>query len=69
MLADADRLETLERERARAMAAELHARQEYTEIMQRPGHDDADARAALFRLWHAQGRQRELTAELESLHH
>lgn len=69
MLADADRIETLERERARVMAEELHAQQEYTEIMQRPDHDDAVARAALYRLWHAQGRQRELIAELESLHH
>lgn len=69
MLADADRIATLERERARAMSAELHAQQEYSDIMQRPDHDDETARTALFRLWHAQQRQRELAAELDSLHY
>jgi len=69
MLADADRIATLERERSRAMSAELHAQQEYTEIVQQTVHDEESARSALFRLWHAQQRQRELIAELESLHY
>jgi hypothetical protein len=69
MRADAERLDDLDEEYQRAIAAALHAQTEYSELLETHAEDDPVTQAALFRLWHAQQRQRELQTQLDALHH
>jgi hypothetical protein len=69
MRADAERLEALDEEYRRATSEALRAQLEYSELMRADVEDDKSVNAALFRLWHAQQRQRALQAEMDAWHH
>jgi hypothetical protein len=69
MRADAERLEALDEEYRRVTSETLRAQFEYSELLRTDVEDDKTVNAALFRLWHAQQRQRELQAEMEAWHH